>query len=80
MLHTGNDIYHRRLHAQAERAICGWSIKDSSAAAEVPDRMAGPTGWLHLYGRCWPSLRSAAKGAADPAWLGLAMAEVDLLA
>ena len=80
VLHTGSGIYHRRLHAQAERAICGWSIKGSSAAAEVPDRTAGPTGWFQLCGRCWPSLRYAAKGAADPAWLSLAMAEMDDLA
>ena len=79
VINMDSGIYHRRLHTQAERAICGWSLGDSSAAAEVPDRTAGPTGWFQLCGRCWPSLRSAAKQAAYPAWLTLALAEAESL-
>ena len=76
VLHTGSGMYHRRLSPQEERSVCGWSIRGSKMAADVPDRTAGPTAWFQLCGRCWPALRSSAKTAEDPAWLTKLFSEV----
>ena len=60
VLNTRSGTYHRRVSMSVSRASCGWAF-GSWPHAFVSDAEAGPSSWLQLCSRCWPTLRAEAK-------------------